>query len=450
MNDANDPYPALHRGKLPLDHAFIDELLACLHGYSRIAIAVSGGADSIALMRLVDNWSERHADARPDLFILTVDHGLRLDAADEARWVAGQAMALGLPHQTLKWDGAKPTSGVQAMARLARYRLLSEYCRHHGIEALLTAHTRDDQAETVAMRLSRGSGVDGLSAMAPMTRLADVDLLRPLLRVSRARLEAYLTEIDQNWLEDPSNRDNSYERVRVRQALRASERLGIGRASLARTARRMRRARAALDQWTTDFMTANLTVHDAGYGEIAHDALRGVPEEIALRAFGRLLRAFGGGHELLRLSKIEQGLARLMDTPKGLTLGGCEIVSRQGRFVVTREAGRLDAAPVPIVPGSPLRWDNRFEIALPDAAASDDLRVRPLLSRGLASLRAAGGSLAEIPHAAAITLPSIWSSDGTLRYAPFGHFETKQPDCWLSNVSVTFSNRSILLSPSKK
>ncbi len=177
-----------------------------------LAVAVSGGADSMALLCLAARWGKRPLTA------LTVDHGLRAESAEEARRVKGWAEAQGVPHVTLAWRGEKPKANLQAAARAARYGLLAQWCRDARVEGLLLAHTLDDQAETVLLRLARGSGVNGLAAMAPATRLRGVTLLRPLLGISRARIVATLEALRQPWIEDPSNEDTRFARVRLRKA----------------------------------------------------------------------------------------------------------------------------------------------------------------------------------------------------------------------------------------
>ena len=207
MSAADDIRPAD-----PLSEAAADALLAPLGSFRAIVLAVSGGADSTALMHLAARWVLRSPSA-PKLHVASVDHGLRPEAATEAEQVVAQAKALGLGARTLRWEGQKPAAGIQDAARRARYALLLELAIEVARDvlgdlpstAIVTAHTADDQAETVLMRLARGSGVDGLAAMPVVTRvermsLADggmegVALLRPLLAVPRARLVATLPKL---------------------------------------------------------------------------------------------------------------------------------------------------------------------------------------------------------------------------------------------------------------
>src|SRR5213083_1685838 len=156
-----------------------------------LVLAVSGGPDSIALMWLAARW--RRALARgPRLVAVTVDHGLRPEAAAEAREVKRLARILELPHRTLRWTGPKPRTGLPAAARAARYRLLVQAARASGATHILTAHTRDDQAETLLMRILRGSGIAGLAAMARVSERDGLLLVRPLLDVPKSQLVATL------------------------------------------------------------------------------------------------------------------------------------------------------------------------------------------------------------------------------------------------------------------
>src|SRR5258708_3503119 len=180
-----------------------------------IVLAVSGGPDSIALLWLAARW--RRSLARgPRLIAVTVDHGLRSEAAREARDVKRLARMLDLPHRTMRWTGAKPKTGLPAAARNARYRLLAQAARAGGATHILTAHTRDDQAETLLMRMLRGSGIAGLAAMARESEREGVLLARPLLGIPKSQLVATLNKAKITFADDPTNRDASYTRPRLR------------------------------------------------------------------------------------------------------------------------------------------------------------------------------------------------------------------------------------------
>ena len=210
----------------------------------RLAIAVSGGADSLALTLLAQAWAAVQGGA---VTALTVDHGLRPEATAEASQVGTWLSARGIEHRILAWRGPLPSHGIQAAARKARFRLLEEWCADAGVLHLLLAHHQDDQAETLLLRLMRGSGSDGLAGMSADVERAQCRVLRPLLPVPRARLVATLHRLGQSWIEDPSNRDHRYARARLRQGLTPLAEAGLTSQRLAAAAARLGRVRAELE-----------------------------------------------------------------------------------------------------------------------------------------------------------------------------------------------------------
>jgi tRNA(Ile)-lysidine synthase len=420
----------------PLEGHERDALFAGWPAFRNIALAVSGGADSIALMVLAHEW-QAGAKAPPLLTILTVDHGLRAEAAQESAWVKGEAARLGLPHETLNWTGPKPRADLQAAARDARYGLMLDFCRSAGIKALATGHTADDQAETLLMRLARGSGVDGLSAISPMSMRGGIALLRPLLTVSRPRLEASLVARRQIWIEDPSNCDRRFERVRLREELRNASLFQLTPDKLALSARRLDRARATLDAVTAQFLQEALEIHPAGYGELPLAALNRAHEEIAIRAIAWLVTIFGGGQRHVRLARVEALHRALLGEPRDATLGGCAFTTRKDMLRVYREYGRIPPERIPLVEGGQL-WDGRFFVSAPDEAG---VAVGPLGPHGLSALRAIK---AAIPLAAPVahSLPALWDGE-TLVYTPFAVFAETPPPAWKTKAAAIFTKAVI-------
>jgi len=213
---------------------------------SHIAVAVSGGADSLCLAILLQAWGTERG---VKVTALTVDHGLRQGSADEAEQVKSWLNALGLHHHILTWvpDKQKATA-VQARARTARYDLMGDWCKAHDAEALFVGHHQDDQAETVLMRLKKQSTLYGLGAMAPVRAVHGLKLCRPLLDVGKSRLIATLKAKGQDWIEDPSNHNTDFERVRVRAVLAELAKHGISASGLSKAATSARRVCAVLDQ----------------------------------------------------------------------------------------------------------------------------------------------------------------------------------------------------------
>lgn len=275
-----------------------------------LVLAVSGGPDSIALMWLAARW-RRTLTHGPRLIAVTVDHGLRAEAAREAREVKRQARNLDLPHRTLRWTGAKPKSGLPAAARAARYRLLAQAARSSGATHILTAHTRDDQAETLLMRLLRGSGVAGLAAMARETERDGVVLVRPLLQVSKSQLVATLKKAKLGFADDPTNRDPHFTRPRLRALMPALAAEGGDAHNLARLAARIARANTAVEV-LVDGAERYLALRDRDAPRAGFDAnaFATMPEEIRLRLLKRAIDRVG--HEgPAELGKVETLLSVL-------------------------------------------------------------------------------------------------------------------------------------------
>lgn len=285
-----------------------------------LLLAVSGGPDSIALMWLAARW--RRALARgPRLVAVTVDHGLRAEAAAEAREVKRLARTLELEHRTLRWTGPKPKAGLPAAARSARYHLLAKAARQSGATHILTAHTRDDQAETLLMRLLRGSGVAGLAAMARESERDGVRLARPFLDVSKSQLIATLNKAKLGFADDPTNRDPHFTRPRLRALMPALAAEGGDPRNLARLAARLARANAAVEV-LADGAERYLALRDrdaraSGFGAGSADArsfdaevFAAMPEEIRLRLLKRAIDRCG--HEgPAELGKVEALLVAL-------------------------------------------------------------------------------------------------------------------------------------------
>src|SRR6201996_4288167 len=263
-----------------------------------LVLAVSGGPDTVALMWLAARW-RRALTRGPRLIAVTVDHGLRAASAREASDVKRLAQSLGLPHYTLRWRGAKPKPGLPAASRAARYLLLAKAAQDHGASHILTAHTSDDQAETLLMRMLRGSGIAGLAAMARQTRREGVVLARPFLDVSKAQLIATLAKAKVAFADDPTNRDVHFTRPRLRALMPVLAAEGGDARNLARLASRLARANAAVEV-LADGAERYLALRDRAALQASPDAnvfdfeaFAGLPEEVRLRLLQRAINRFG-------------------------------------------------------------------------------------------------------------------------------------------------------------
>ncbi|WP_342713234.1 tRNA lysidine(34) synthetase TilS [Bradyrhizobium sp. B124] len=322
-------------------------LFAGLARAPAIVLAVSGGPDSVALMWLAARWRRALAQG-PRLVAVTVDHGLRAEAAREARDVKRLARSLDLPHHTLRWSGPKPSTGLPAAAREARYGLLAQAARKHGATHILTAHTRDDQAETLLMRMLRGSGVAGLSAMARETERDGVMLTRPLLDIAKARLIATLKKARVSFADDPTNRDPSFTRPRLRALMPMLAEEGGDARNLARLAARIARANAALEV-LVDGAERYLALKSEDNLDAGFDAalFAVMPEEIRLRLLKRAIDRTG--HEgPAELGKVETLLAAV-DEVVNQPLGKRESKLKQtlAGAVISVAAGRIRIGPAP-------------------------------------------------------------------------------------------------------
>jgi tRNA(Ile)-lysidine synthase len=305
--------------KFPISASEAQRLFVDFRRAPALVLAVSGGPDSVALMWLMARWRKALSHG-PQLLAVTVDHALREGSAREAREVKHLARTLGLPHRTMRWNGAKPNSGVPAAAREARYGLLSQAARGARATHILTAHTRDDQAETLLMRLLRGSGIAGLSAMAGVSERDGLVLARPLLEVPKSRLIATLDKAKIGFADDPTNRDTAFTRSRLRALLPLLAAEGGDARSLARLAARLARANAAVEV-LVDGAERFLALKDrSGQAKSSSEEAQGpdydaatfaaMPEEIRLRLLMRAINRVG--HEgPAELGKVEALSAEL-------------------------------------------------------------------------------------------------------------------------------------------
>ena len=337
------------------DHALRDEeadaLFSGLENSRGLILAVSGGPDSTALLGLAARWAKR-LRRPPKLIAVTIDHGLRAEAAREAAAVKRLARSLGVSHRTLRWRGRKPKTGLQEAARSARYRLLAEAAASAGYAHILTAHTLDDQAETVLFRLARGSGLIGLAGMARVSPLPiGTDrmgfLLRPLLHIPKARLLATLRAADIAYSDDPSNRDPRFARPRLRALMPQLADEGLSAHGLSRFAARMRRADATIEFAVAAAREALAPEPWSEGGTVRFETIRfaGLPAEVALRLLGRAV-ARTGSEGPVELAKLESLYAAMRQTASRLrrTLAGALITVNSDWIVVERAPARRSSA----------------------------------------------------------------------------------------------------------
>ncbi|MGK9233618.1 tRNA lysidine(34) synthetase TilS [Inquilinus limosus] len=374
----------------------------------RLAVAVSGGPDSMALCLLAARWVRQRGG---QILALTVDHRLRPDSTAEAAAVGASLARHDIPHRILTWSDA-PARASQDEARRARYTLLEQACREAGIRDLLVAHHREDQAETVLLRLAKGTGVDGLAGMAVWRPAPWGRLLRPLLDLPKARLVATCAGFGVVPVDDPSNRRSRYARARLRAAREVLAAEGLTDDRLWDLARRAGLARAALERITAELGRRAVTLDPAGYAAVDLPALRDADPEIARRLLDSVTACIGGGAEarfdaLERLAQALRDGALLGRTP-GRTLGRCRLRAAGDRLLVFRERRGLPEIADP-APGISLLWDGRFRIEIPADARPGD-RIA-----GWGDAAAGEGRAEGLPFDAAAVLPALWRAGHVLR-----------------------------------
>jgi tRNA(Ile)-lysidine synthase len=393
----------------------------------KIAVAVSGGGDSLALTVLMQEWVNSHGG---EMLALTVDHGLRPGSAEEASQVREFLQARGIRHDILRWEGDKPSTHVQELAREARYELLLQVCRQRGFPALAVAHNLEDQLETFWMRLAHGSGLDGLSAMAPSREAAGILIIRPVLTFSRAQLRETCVQHQIRWIEDPSNSNEKYLRVKLRQFENLLAGEGLTPSRLSQTVQKLEDAREALQVMTERAAASCVQWHPEGYAALKISAWKEYPRDIQRRILWRALAALAASKYPPGFEALEQARLDLHDPSfAGKTLAGCEIFSgRAGEMLIAREAesveGRIQAAKGKV-------WDERFLISGFDL---ESLEIGALGEAGLSALRknikgfeVSVRKLEALPFKVKRVLPALWQGENLLAVPHVSYYSPASP-----------------------
>lgn len=363
---------------------------------SKLGVAVSGGGDSMALLHML-------AERIPKIQCATVDHGLRAESATEADFVSVTCAHIGAQHEVLKWDNWDKKGNLQNAARIARQELLSDWAHRNGLTHIALGHTMDDQAETVLLRLARGSGVDGLSGMSSVRQQNGITWIRPVINVRRAELRSYLTNKNQTWIDDPSNDDTKYDRVKARKALAELEPLGVNTEGLVRTAERMNSAREALEHASYQLAAACADVSAAGELRFSRKLFDDAPEELRYRLIAGGLRWMSGAIYRPRFDSLRNVLANI-DECDGQTLHGAILRSDNSHIIMRREPARVSDK----VSTQMEEWDHRWQIVRGENAADGEY-ISALGVKGLESCpdwRATGR-----PREVLLSTPSIWKKD---------------------------------------
>lgn len=379
-----------------------------------LAVGVSGGPDSLALMLLLAEWIAARGGK---LTALTVDHDLRPDSAAEAMRVAQWAAQAGIDHRILTWSAPKPQTGIQAAARQARYDLLTAWCRDNDVLHLAVAHQQDDQRETVAMRRARDATEDaGSAGMSLITARQGVRLLRPLLPVRGEVLRDFLRARGQAWIDDPSNRQQRFERIRWRQGSEgplpdAGDILAWGN------------ARAAQEAAIAGLLVRSVSIHRAGFALVDLAPWRQKDPALLRRALGQLVAMVGGLDYLPAKAALNRTIEGLLAGAPLHSLGGTLIGIWRGQGLICREAAAITEEKLVSGPAA-LIWDRRWAVTV--TAGADPIRIGALTEAGVAEIGQSGRFRLkdrDIPAAARAALPALRDATGRLIAVPLLGFD---------------------------
>ena len=407
--------------------------------YQHVAVGVSGGVDSLALCLLAQTWGQQNGIK---ITALTVDHGLRKESAREAAQVKSWLTRRGIPHVTLMLNEPFPRYGIQAFARKWRFQLLGDWCRINLADVVMLAHTIEDQMETICMRILADSGPEGLSGIRRNTVVGGLRILRPLLKISKGRLIATCSALNQGWVVDPSNQDTRYCRVKIRQLMPYIEKTGLESNKMIRLASAMEKLRNAFDNFSASFIKNNGGILKTGIAWINVSGFEKMPNKFKELLLLRLLVTVGGATWPSSKKKI----TRLIESLKQekvirITLGGCVIEKTiLGKIWIYREIKRRCLSVV-IMPGEKRRWDNRFEVF---QNFDKKLILEPLGEQGWRKIkRKEISGFSDIfdfsmPFHARITIPVARSLDDSLIIPHFGDMDQNNCEKPLNVISCDF------------
>ncbi len=354
-----------------------------------LAIGVSGGSDSMALVILAYEWAKNN---NIKIVAITIDHGLRKESVTEALKVGKWLKKYNIQHVIIKWEGLKPPSNIQANARIARYRLMQKYCQEHNIKSLAIAHTIDDVAENFLIRLIRGSGLDGLTGINSENNLFGIRLIRPCLTFYRAELREYLKEIRQEWVEDSSNQNDKFARVKVRKLIGSFAEPEILTQRLANTAIHMSRAKNYIEIKLAESLRGIFVFHKEGFYTIDSKKFALLHEEEQLRSLATCLQYLGGRDYKPRFVNLLDLKNKIVEgrLTSGCTLWGCEISQskkqREENILYLYRELKACGEDIKVRENQVIEWDGRFLCNIGDIKM-DNLSIGALRKEGANTIK---------------------------------------------------------------
>lgn len=385
---------------------------APFEGQPIFAVAVSGGADSLALILLLDEWARSELAPQGTRVIgLTVDHGLRTDSTVEALQVQQWLKDRDIEHHILTWQSEKPQSALQSRARRARYDLLSTWCLQNDILHLLTAHHATDQLETFLIRLSKGSGLKGLTGIKREIFTPFGRLIRPVLDISSDHLKATLKRFGQGHIEDPSNQSDKFDRTKWRQLLPLLAEQSLTPEILLKTLNLLQADQHLLEQLETAALVNCVTLEGCGIARLKREPFTVLPRELGLKVLQRVLMTVGGRDYSPKREALESLYRGLMSQDKiPLTLAGCHLVCRKKEIIVGREYQSVKNQVINLSNDDTKIFDHKFLVSVSSPESENLLILKALGPEGLRQLKKGGGKTIyrDLPQTLLTSLPSLW------------------------------------------
>ncbi|MCY4446366.1 MAG: tRNA lysidine(34) synthetase TilS [Rhodobacteraceae bacterium] len=377
---------------------------------NQLAVAVSGGGDSLALLHLVHSWSEV---STKKIYAVTVDHRLRPEAQQESQFVKAVAKNLDLPHETLVWKHNNIHGNIAEAARQARYRLISEWACANGIDTICLGHTQNDQAETMLMQLARKAGVDGLSGIPFKNERYGVKWIRPLLRIKRQELRDYLNTIGSPWIEDPTNYDSKFERIKFRNIVPLLAQAGLTVEALAGSAENLQNSKQIIDDVV--LASAQRIVNVTKIGEYVLSAeFWELRHEIQVKLLARMLQFLSNEPKPRRMTSVKNCISQLSENGAATLSKFCVKKCPRGEILVYQNLSNVQSPTA-----ANCLWNGRWLVR---GSGLNRLRLEALGNKGFEAI---DDTKKEYGRKRLVSSPSLWTKEQQLVATLFENQKTE-------------------------
>lgn len=413
------------------------EKISSFIGKERFAIAVSGGSDSLALSALAKLYS---LDNDNDFVALIIDHKLRKESAEEAKKTYKSLTQNKIKAKILTYRGEKFSSNIQKKARDLRYDLFEKYCGKNKIKFLILAHHQDDLIENFYIRLIRGSGIKGLTSLQNIFEYnKNFYLLRPLLNFNKQELLSVTKKSYSSWIEDPSNKNDKFLRVRIRKMQSKLQKEGFDPKRIIKTIENLNNAKDSLDFYIFKSEKRYLKFYKEGYAILKSSIFNNEAQEVIFRVIIKAIHFVSGEYYPPRSDSLKTLMKNLSTKSfKSSTLGGCLIEKNKNIISFFREDRNVAVENLNKTKQK-TNWDDRF-LVYKNFNNKEQFIVKKLGNNGIEYLKKnkVNESGNKIPTHAKKTLPSFWNNKGDLLFVPFVNFKNKKYNIKNDSFSVNF------------